>query len=305
MTPSPFLLALSFALVSVVVSCGGNSQRDDDDGGSGASAGSGNAGTGSGGASAGTGGRGGSSGTGTGGAGTAGTGNPSGGAAGEPSTICSLPAVAGDCDGAIPRFFHNAETGFCESFIYGGCGGNENNFETFEACEAACGSKPFDACEENSECILTPASCCGTCEPSTLESWLALNAANVNAYREAQMCDLVGCPAIYCPPPPPTEATSTYFTAVCEAGRCKAIDLRTTPVTECKSPSDCSLRHGVRCCESCGNTDEDVVALSDEEALLELVCPTEPAACPPCVPQEPQGYVASCDANRCVVEEAP
>ncbi|MCA9556628.1 MAG: hypothetical protein KC933_41780, partial [Myxococcales bacterium] len=53
---------------------------------------------------------------------------------------CGLPAEVGDCDAAIPRWFHNAQTGMCERFVYGGCGGNANNFETLEACEAACGA---------------------------------------------------------------------------------------------------------------------------------------------------------------------
>jgi hypothetical protein len=305
MTSSPFLAALSLVLLSALVSCGGSSRRDgdrdgDDGGGGGSSAG--NAGRGGTNAS-GAGGNGtGGSASGSGGS-TAGSGNPAGGAAGEPSAICSLPAVAGDCDGAIPRFFHNSDTGFCETFVYGGCGGNENNFETLEECEAECGSQPLDACNANSECVVTPIGCCGTCEPSTLESWIALNAASVSAYRESQMCDLVGCPAVYCPPPPPTEATSTYFTAICEAGRCKALDLRTTPVTACDEPSDCSLRHGVRCCEACGDTPDDVVAVSDEAALLELVCPSEPAACPPCVPVEPEGFASDCVEGRCVVTE--
>ena len=39
---------------------------------------------------------------------------------------------------AIPRFFYNAERGECENFIYGGCNGNENNFERAEDCEAMC-----------------------------------------------------------------------------------------------------------------------------------------------------------------------
>jgi hypothetical protein len=38
----------------------------------------------------------------------------------------------------IPRFYFNAATGACEQFVYGGCGGNDNRFETMEACQAAC-----------------------------------------------------------------------------------------------------------------------------------------------------------------------
>ena len=29
-------------------------------------------------------------------------------------------------------------SGVCEEFIYGGCGGNENNFETLEECNQQC-----------------------------------------------------------------------------------------------------------------------------------------------------------------------
>ncbi|GEM_PF-6159228 len=54
--------------------------------------------------------------------------------------ICALPAEAGMCMAAFQRFYFNYDTGQCESFLYGGCGGNANNFETLEACEAACGT---------------------------------------------------------------------------------------------------------------------------------------------------------------------
>jgi hypothetical protein len=52
--------------------------------------------------------------------------------------VCSLPGVVGPCEAIIPRFYYNAVTGQCESFEYGGCGGNANNFLTQEECEAAC-----------------------------------------------------------------------------------------------------------------------------------------------------------------------
>jgi hypothetical protein len=52
---------------------------------------------------------------------------------------CLLPPEAGECDAAIPRVYFNARSGRCERFIWGGCGGNENNFDNAEDCEAACG----------------------------------------------------------------------------------------------------------------------------------------------------------------------
>lgn len=67
----------------------------------------------------------------------------------QPSTagdrVCDLPPDAGPCDGICPRWFFNGQTGQCEEFIWGCCGGNANNFETLEACQAACGKEPCPA----------------------------------------------------------------------------------------------------------------------------------------------------------------
>ena len=52
--------------------------------------------------------------------------------------LCSLPADPGPCQAYIPRWFHNSTSGRCELFIYGGCLGNANRFETREKCESAC-----------------------------------------------------------------------------------------------------------------------------------------------------------------------
>jgi hypothetical protein len=56
------------------------------------------------------------------------------------SDVCLLLPDPGPCDGVCPRVFYNASTGQCESFVYGCCGGNANNFLTTEECQAACGS---------------------------------------------------------------------------------------------------------------------------------------------------------------------
>jgi hypothetical protein len=51
---------------------------------------------------------------------------------------CGLAPDAGDCEAAIPRWFHDPISGRCEMFVWGGCGGNSNNFETPEECRATC-----------------------------------------------------------------------------------------------------------------------------------------------------------------------
>lgn len=55
------------------------------------------------------------------------------------SDICSLSKESGPCEAHLLRYFFNSLTRRCEEFSYGGCSGNENNFETLDQCEKACG----------------------------------------------------------------------------------------------------------------------------------------------------------------------
>ncbi|KAL7643489.1 UNVERIFIED_CONTAM: hypothetical protein RMT77_005471 [Armadillidium vulgare] len=59
-----------------------------------------------------------------------------------PEDKCSQPIVKGPCFSYIPRNGFFSEKGRCERFIYGGCNGNENNFESIEECFSQCGGKP-------------------------------------------------------------------------------------------------------------------------------------------------------------------
>ncbi|KAF7633251.1 BPTI/Kunitz inhibitor domain-containing protein [Meloidogyne graminicola] len=38
------------------------------------------------------------------------------------------------------RFYYNSQTGLCQPFIFNGCEGNSNRFETVNACRKACSS---------------------------------------------------------------------------------------------------------------------------------------------------------------------
>lgn len=52
--------------------------------------------------------------------------------------LCAFKDESGPCKALIDRYFFNIDTNRCEIFEYGGCGGNDNNFETLEKCEEAC-----------------------------------------------------------------------------------------------------------------------------------------------------------------------
>lgn len=53
--------------------------------------------------------------------------------------VCSQPPQPGPCRAHRTRFYYNTETRQCEEFVFGGCRGNGNNFDTAAACAAACG----------------------------------------------------------------------------------------------------------------------------------------------------------------------
>ena len=53
--------------------------------------------------------------------------------------VCSQEPDPGPCEAAFDRYFHNATSGRCERFVYGGCEGNDNRFDSQEECEQTCG----------------------------------------------------------------------------------------------------------------------------------------------------------------------
>lgn len=52
--------------------------------------------------------------------------------------VCSLPKETGPCKAAFQRYYYDNVEQKCLKFIYGGCRGNENNFETIAECEQTC-----------------------------------------------------------------------------------------------------------------------------------------------------------------------
>ncbi|XP_046998769.1 papilin isoform X1 [Schistocerca americana] len=62
---------------------------------------------------------------------------------------CYLPKIAGPCEGYYPTWYYDLERKQCGQFIYGGCLGNNNKFQTQEECEALCVlPDTIDACEQ-------------------------------------------------------------------------------------------------------------------------------------------------------------
>jgi hypothetical protein len=54
----------------------------------------------------------------------------------------------------MERYYFNVTTVKCEKFIYGGCQGNENNFESESDCQDACG-EPLEKNDTRRETVKT------------------------------------------------------------------------------------------------------------------------------------------------------
>ncbi|XP_075757222.1 papilin-like [Pelodiscus sinensis] len=101
-------------------------------------------------------------------------------ACGQPAgDVCQLPPDAGPCEAHMTMYFYNPVTKSCETFIYGGCLGNGNRFETEEECLRACGQP-----EKPGLCPVFPPDTIGIC---------ALLCSSDNDCPGAQKCCSVGC----------------------------------------------------------------------------------------------------------------
>merc|ERR1712142_939067 len=72
--------------------------------------------------------------------------------------------ITGVCKALIPRWTFDNSSQKCEEFSYGGCGGNENNFESKEECDKTCGT---DTSSNTGDCK-APKGVTGPCEATSV-----------------------------------------------------------------------------------------------------------------------------------------
>jgi hypothetical protein len=56
----------------------------------------------------------------------------------ENAIVCEQESETGPCKGLFRRYYYDVKAGTCQQFIYGGCDGNPNNFETYDSCQEFC-----------------------------------------------------------------------------------------------------------------------------------------------------------------------
>jgi hypothetical protein len=234
----------------------------------GSSTSDGTGGSGTGGSAGATGGAGGAGGA-TGGAGgvTGGAGGVTGGAGGVTGGAGGVTGGAGGAGGV---------TGGAGGV--GGAGG-----------QASCGPEA-KKCAEPADCVLNTPSCC-VCGMPELSDFEAINKAFT------QQCACQG-PACGC-----ATMLNPNLAATCTASKCEAFDVRKVAAySGCQSDTDCTLRMGLDCCESCQSNEWGLVAVkTDGAALMKALCGSGPVACPACSPVYPANKKAACIANQCQV----
>ncbi|XP_023577394.1 kunitz-type protease inhibitor 2 isoform X1 [Octodon degus] len=52
--------------------------------------------------------------------------------------FCGASQVVGRCRASMPRWWYNITDGSCQMFVYGGCDGNYNNYQSKEECLGKC-----------------------------------------------------------------------------------------------------------------------------------------------------------------------
>ncbi|XP_061384586.1 papilin isoform X3 [Danaus plexippus] len=64
-----------------------------------------------------------------------------------PKDACNLPKVKGACQGYHVRWYYDSQREQCSQFVFGGCLGNANNFDSKELCQERCEpEKTEDTC---------------------------------------------------------------------------------------------------------------------------------------------------------------
>ncbi|KAF1752814.1 hypothetical protein GCK72_019369 [Caenorhabditis remanei] len=52
--------------------------------------------------------------------------------------VCDMPVERGECQLAVPRWYHDSKTSQCKMMMWTGCGGNGNSFSSKADCESLC-----------------------------------------------------------------------------------------------------------------------------------------------------------------------
>ena len=65
--------------------------------------------------------------------------------------ICNQPESSGFCRAMMEKYYFDSSSGECKQFIYGGCGGNQNRFDTIDECLKKCSVGGNNKCKQQAD----------------------------------------------------------------------------------------------------------------------------------------------------------
>ncbi len=193
----------------------------------------------------------------------------------------AVVALVAGCGGSVDRGVDGGAAGSSGSGGSAGTGGT-----------AGTGGAPT-RCVATSDCVVLPASCCGSCGVATRGDVIVAHQDDAPAIRAEACRDVGGCPACAGTPDPTLQA-------ICSEGRCALLDLQGSALTRCEQDADCVVRVP-DCCECGADTStERLVALrrSARGDYEQLVCQPR-QACPECAAEYPPEAAALCEDGHC------
>ena len=124
--------------------------------------------------------------------------NVSGGSVKPRNSICNLQLSKGNCQATLRRFYYDPVEGICKLFVFGGCQGNANNFETMSECINSCiGTEirlPKPSSSQIEQTTSKPKNQLASKYQYNIMSWLGLNIC-----LTLQLCHLKGQMFVQCP----------------------------------------------------------------------------------------------------------
>lgn len=99
--------------------------------------------------------------------------------------VCNLEPDVGACRGSYRRFYYNPTKQSCETFEYGGCRGNQNNFLTNDICMSTCGAVRVTVTQSRPEQLQQQQPISRTTVPTTRQQ----TTATTEAYGQPVDCE--------------------------------------------------------------------------------------------------------------------
>lgn len=253
--------------------------------------------------------------------------------------MCRLPEVKGPCRAAHERYFFDVKTGKCKMFLYGGCEGNKNRFNTMADCEKTCVPGTCSSASCNIYCEYgrkVDAWGCEICEcnlpPTTLPPIglvPCLEMACPNSCPKGYVLDMMGCPTCECieenkncPPQAMCQMLCPHGFALNQDGcpRCECADPPVEIGANCPAVQ-CNLycpggslkkdKNGCQLCECEDSPCHHTECSSEEICVVDRSKETPVARCQPgrrwcdqviCMMHCPNGFATDdfgCDVCRC------